>query len=140
MRELYTLAPEQIDLERRTIFLRRTKNGKQRQVPMTSVAVELLRQHKAHSKQLFRYWSGTFDCKDLCNDSALLSIYFAKIFEQAGCPDLHFHDLRHEATSRLFERTTLREVEIMKITGHSSTKMLGRYANLRASNLATALW
>ena len=58
----------------------------------------------------------------------------------AKCEDLHFHDLRHEATSRIFERTTLNEIEISKITGHRDPRMLRRYANLRASNLAEKLW
>ena len=58
----------------------------------------------------------------------------------AGCPDLRFHDLRHEATSRLFERTNLSDLQIAKITGHKDPRMLARYANLRGSDLAGALW
>ena len=69
-----------------------------------------------------------------------LSQQFGRIFASAKCPDLTFHDLRHEATSRLFERTNLSDVEIAKITGHKRLEMLKRYANLRASNLATRLW
>lgn len=55
-----------------------------------------------------------------------LSSQWARIFAAAGCEDLHFHDLRHEAVSRLFERTNLSDIEIAKISGHSSTKMLMR--------------
>lgn len=61
-------------------------------------------------------------------------------FEAAGCGDLHFHDLRHEATSRLFERTNLSGEAIMKITGHRSHAMVMRYLSLRASELAASLW
>ena len=56
------------------------------------------------------------------------------------CRDLHFHDLRHEATSRIYERTTLSDLEIASITGHSSLGQLKRYANLRGSKLAKKLW
>ena len=42
MREMYTVEKEQIDLPRRTVFLDRTKNGSKRQVPLSSVAVEIL--------------------------------------------------------------------------------------------------
>lgn len=62
------------------------------------------------------------------------------IFDIAKCEGLRFHDLRHEATSRLFERTSLSETQIMKITGHKSHKMMMRYANLRASDMAEGLW
>ncbi len=45
---------------------------------------------------------------------------------------LHFHDLRHEATSRLFERG-LSVAEVMSITGHSTTDMVDRYSHYSAS-------
>ncbi|MGI3899321.1 MAG: tyrosine-type recombinase/integrase [Janthinobacterium lividum] len=45
---------------------------------------------------------------------------------------LHFHDLRHEATSRLFERG-LTVAEVMSITGHSTTDMVDRYSHYSAS-------
>lgn len=48
--------------------------------------------------------------------------------------DLHFHDLRHEATSRLAEIFQLHE--LMKITGHGDSKMLARYYHPRAEDLA----
>jgi integrase len=51
--------------------------------------------------------------------------------------DFHFHDLRHEATSRLAEKLQIHE--LMKVTGHSSTAMLGRYYHPRASDLARKL-
>ena len=45
---------------------------------------------------------------------------------------LHFHDLRHEATSRLFERG-LSVAEVMSITGHSTTDMVDRYSHYSAA-------
>lgn len=51
--------------------------------------------------------------------------------------DLHFHDLRHEATSRLAEKLQMHE--LMKVTGHKSSSMLVRYYHPRASDLAQKL-
>lgn len=51
-------------------------------------------------------------------------------FRERWRADLAFQNLRHEATSWLFERTKMTEMKIMKITGHSLTRMLARYANL----------
>jgi integrase len=51
--------------------------------------------------------------------------------------DLHFHDLRHEATSRLAEHLQMHE--LMKVTGHTSSAMLARYYHPRASDLAKKL-
>ena len=48
--------------------------------------------------------------------------------------DLHFHDLRHEATSRLFEAGLSIE-QVALVTGHRDWKMLKRYTNLRPEDL-----
>ncbi|STQ14842.1 shufflon-specific DNA recombinase [Enterobacter cloacae] len=53
--------------------------------------------------------------------------------------DLHFHDLRHEAVSRLFELGTLNVMEVAAISGHKSMNMLKRYTHLRASQLVSKL-
>lgn len=143
LREMYTLCVHKVDLPKRTIFLDKTKNGDKRQVPMSGVARSLLESHilerqLAADDLLFPWWKG--DPRSLPAASDFLSKLFANVFEQAGCEDLRFHDLRHEATSRLFERTQLSETQIMKITGHKSQRMMMRYANLRGSDLAAALW
>jgi integrase len=48
--------------------------------------------------------------------------------------DLRFHDLRHEAVSRLFERG-LNPMEVAAISGHRSMQMLARYTHITASSL-----
>jgi integrase len=48
--------------------------------------------------------------------------------------DLHFHDFRHEATSRLFERG-LTTAEVMSVTGHSTTEMVDRYSHYSAGHV-----
>lgn len=141
LRECYSIDIEQIDLARRTIFLDKTKNGDSRQVPLSSVILPKLATAMAgRTGLLFPWWGGQPSQAELRRVTALLSRQFARIFAAAGCPDLHFHDLRHEATSRLFEKTALSEFEIAKITGHRSPRMLMRYANLRGSDLAAKLW
>lgn len=140
--EMYTLDAAQVDFAQRTIFLERTKNGSKRQVPMTSVADRLVREYLdgRASGQVFPWWRGVRDEAEMRRCTSLLSRQFGRIFDAAGCGDLRFHDLRHEATSRLFERTTLTDLQIAKITGHKDIRMLARYANLRGSDLAARLW
>lgn len=164
MSEMHTLEVVQVKLKDRTIFLDHTKNGDNRQVPLTTPAVKALKTYIAHVDKgtrgmeefkftkglLFPWWSGERETvgkrkgkpteESMRKATARLSQTFARIFEGAGCGDLHFHDLRHEATSRLFERTRLTDVQISRITGHKDPRMLRRYANLRASDLAGELW
>lgn len=132
--ELYTLTWSQVDLEKRTIFLDRTKNGDKRQVPMSSIAVELLK--SGGEGLVFPF----FRDGDRRKTTLRIGYHWSKVAKQAGCEDLRFHDLRHEATCRFFERTTLSDLQISRITGHRDPRMLRRYANLRGSDLAEKLW
>lgn len=61
----------------------------------------------------------------------------AELAEDPLLIDLHFHDLRHEATSRLAEKLQMHE--LMKVTGHKGTRMLARYYHPRAEDLAKKL-
>jgi len=62
----------------------------------------------------------------------------AKKPDPAFLADLHFHDLRHEATSRLFEKG-LGVMEVASMTGHKSLSMLKRYTHIEAEKLAKKL-
>jgi len=143
MREMFTLTWDQIDLDRRTIFLDRTKNGDSRQVPLSTVAVAVIKDYfTTGSKGIVfpLFWNGDTSKLGLRRASSRLSGRWRAVAALAKCDDLHFHDLRHEATSRLFERTTMTDIQISRITGHRDPRMLRRYSNLRASDLADRLW
>lgn len=119
--EIATLRWEHVHLEGRG-YLRLpgaiTKNGRSRVVPLNPRARRILATQPRTS--------------DLVFDTTVESIESA--FEHAlariGAKDLRFHDARHEATSRLFERTTLRPPEIGQITGHRDPRSLARYYNI----------
>ena len=139
LREMYTLSTDQVDVYKRTVFLNMTKNGTRRQVPLSSVAISALKDHLPDAgKMIFPWWDG--EQKSLVKTSDYLSKLFGSVAQAAGCVDLKFHDLRHEAVCRLYERTGLSDIQISKITGHKSLAMLRRYSNLRGSDLASALW
>lgn len=154
LREIYTLELPQVQREKRTVFLEKTKNGDRRQVPLSSPALKALERYMEQvltgergmdgfdfgSGRLFPWWDGNTDSVTLRRVTSQLSRQFARIFDAAGCPDLRFHDLRHEATCRFYERTNLSDLQIAKITGHKDIRMLRRYANLRGSDLAEQLW
>ncbi|WP_280337906.1 tyrosine-type recombinase/integrase [Salinicola acroporae] len=58
--------------------------------------------------------------------------------KQARLDDFRFHDLRHEAVSRLVE-AGLSDQEVAAISGHKSMQMLRRYTHLRAEDLVAKL-
>lgn len=51
--------------------------------------------------------------------------------------DLHFHDLRHEGTSRLAAKFQMHE--LMKVTGHKTSRMVNRYYHPRTEELVIKL-
>lgn len=63
-----------------------------------------------------------------------LSKYFKAACDALGIPDLHFHDLRHEGTSRLFE-DGYQIQQVALVTGHKDWRHLRRYTNLKPEDL-----
>jgi integrase len=157
MREMYTLTSDQIDIAKRTVFLDKTKNGDNRQVPLSSVAIEALTAYAKAKGLLFKsvrrttrkvggallfpdLFDGDWDPVALKGTTARISRRFGWLFKYSGVADFKFHDIRHEATCRIYERTALRDTEIARITGHKTQSMLKRYLSLRGSDLAPKLW
>ena len=67
-----------------------------------------------------------------------LKIAWRRACGRAGISNSSFHYLRHEATSRVFEKG-LNVMEVAAITGHKDLRMLQRYTHLRAEDLARKL-
>ncbi len=126
--ELIRLHWEHIDLSRRTAHLPDTKNGEARTVPLSTTAIRVLR---ALPRSLHgQVFPGI-------TTEAIKRAYIRAV-RRAGIEDLRFHDLRHEATTRLFEKG-LNIMEVATITGHKDLRMLRRYTHLKAEDLARKL-
>ncbi len=116
-----------VDLKKRTAHLPQTKNGEARTVPLSSRAVAIL-------EALPRNLDG-LDGRVFGTTYEGVHQAFVRACKRAGIEDLRFHDLRHEATSRLFEKG-FNPMEVSAITGHKTLQMLKRYTHLRAEDLA----
>lgn len=107
----------------------RRKSGNNQLVPLLDAtgydAVAILKEQKALSlgtDLVFPY------------NGKSLGTAFRRTCLELGIEDLHFHDLRHEGTSRLFE-AGFDIPEVSLVTGHKDWKMLKRYLNLRPHQL-----
>jgi integrase len=126
--EILNLEWQHVNLRSRIVHLPETKNGSPRDVPLTTDAVEAFtRLGVKQSGRVFHY------------TPAGIKSTWRYMLSRLGIEDLHFHDLRHEAISRLFERGTLDMLEIAAISGHKSLSMLKRYTHLRATRLVRKL-
>lgn len=126
--EILGLTWERINFKTSVAHLEDTKNGSKRDVPLSIRAREALLKLGVKSRgRIFTYTS-----------SGIKSTW-RFLTEKLKIEDLHFHDLRHEAISRLFELGTLDIMEVAAISGHKSLSMLKRYTHLRAHKLVQKL-
>jgi len=147
LREAYKLRVDQIDLARKVIRVEGSKARrgqlKPRVVPMApELRLTLAEAVKGRVGLLMSFWSGDPDEQDQV--TSRLSYLFADAFKRAGCIDLTAHDLRHEACCRWLERRNasgwvLSDVEVARIMGWSSMRMMLRYASIRGEDLAARL-
>jgi integrase len=127
--ELLDLRWEHVDLKLRVAHLPLTKNGDSRDIPLSRRAFQTLEQLRADGVKHERVFPMT-------GNSVRLAFEHLRV--RAGMSDFRFHDLRHEAISRLFE-TGLNIAEVASISGHREFKMLLRYTHLRAADLVARL-
>jgi integrase len=66
--------------------------------------------------------------------SSTVGTYFTRAVLKLGLEDLHLHDLRHEAISRLFE-AGYRIEQVALVSGHHDWAMLKRYTHVKAADL-----
>jgi integrase len=138
--EILNLRKRQVDLAARVVRLADTKNNFARTVPLTAAATTALKsavENPLRPKDCDLVFFG-----EPGKDGQRRAYQFAKIWtdikETLGISDLHFHDLRHEAVSRLVEGG-LSDQEVASISGHKSMQMLRRYTHLRAEDLVSKL-
>ncbi|WP_455284223.1 site-specific integrase [Cupriavidus necator] len=137
--EILNLEWERVSFRNRAIQLIDTKNGKPRGVPLSKramAAMDSLRRVAAH--HLGR--EGEISTGPVFAGLTVnaFKLAFDRTVKRAGLKNFRFHDLRHEATSRLFEKG-LSEMQVAKITGHTDIRMLARYTHLRVHDLAEKL-
>ena len=114
--ELLSLKWSRVDLDRGFVELQKTKNGHGRMVPLTAAALSVLSNLERDGDVVFPVKPGT------------LKQSWVRLVKRAGIDDLRFHDLRHEAISRLLEKG-LTIPEAASVSGRKTASMLLRYAH-----------
>jgi integrase len=125
--EIMGLTWSDVDLDERKAYLHTSKNGEPRQVPLTQRALEVL-------KALIKDETGRvfpMTVHDLRGQFNRAKAHAKEAWIEAGInpfDDLRFHDLRHEALSRLSD-LGLNVIELSCISGHKTLGMLKRYTH-----------
>jgi len=125
--EILGLRWENVDLERGTIYVLKTKSGKERRLPITSKLRNVLTCLGAKQQ------GPVFE---------MAEITFRRLFDTArkdsGLPHFRWHDLRHTFASN-FVMKTGNLPALQKILGHATPEMVLRYAHHSKSHLAVEM-
>jgi integrase len=124
--EILGLEWQHVNLRTRTLLIADSKNGTPRRIPLTRKAMEVLEGLETDQDAVFPINNSTFKNTWL------------RMMERLKIEDLHFHDLRHEAVSRLFEKG-LNVPEVASISGHRDWKKLRIYANPKPASILAKL-
>ena len=114
--EILGLRWSDTDLNRGLIKLHETKNGTARIVPLSSAAIKIISIQPEATSQVFPLSA------NVCR------LGWERLRVRAKLPHLRFHDLRHEAISRLFE-LGLTIPEVTMVSGHKTKSQVLRYAH-----------
>ncbi|MHB1268160.1 MAG: site-specific integrase [Acidithiobacillus ferriphilus] len=129
--EITYIKPADVDINKGHIFLKDTKNGESRTVPLTPSAKVIV--GRCLQRVELMGYTTLFGLNHVS-----ITHSFEAGCKKAGIVDLKLHDLRHEATSRFIEMG-LSTQEVMAITGHKSLTMLSRYTQLRTQDIVAKL-
>lgn len=128
--EVFRIAWSDLDAIRRVILVRnrkdpRNKAGNDQDVPLIGDALEIIQRQPRQDgeERIFPFHPQT------------VSKYFKLACDALSIPDLHWHDLRHEAASALAEAGWSPH-EIKAVTGHRKDEHLDRYVNMDPATVA----
>lgn len=122
--EVVGLTRANVDLPRRVARLPMTKNGTAREVPLSTEAVRLI-EALPEGDPVFGLSADNLDR------------LWRKLRDRAGVKGLTYHDSRHVAITRLSRKLDV--LALARVVGHKDLKMLGRYYNETAEELARRL-
>ena len=128
-REMLSLRWMDVDLKNRRLYLRETKNGALRILPLSAAALQVLGSLPQ---------GGAGDPVFAGVDAANLSVYTKRVFARLGIPDASFHTLRHTAASWLVQQG-VDLYAVGQILGHKTPRMTQRYAHLSPDYMAGAV-
>lgn len=123
--EITRLTWEDVHLRERWAFVAKSKNGDERHALLTARAVELVKMLPKCNTRVFPVNANSVGTE------------FRVALAALGINDLHFHDSRHEACSRLCKYLTV--MELAAVIGHRDLKSLMIYYNPTPAELASKL-
>lgn len=123
--EIVSLTPDAVSVEGRFARLLKTKNGDERQVPLSKAAIALLERLPENKTSVFGL-NGTS-----------LDALFRKARKKAGLSGFTFHDARAEALTRMSRKVDM--LTLGRIAGHRDLKSLSVYYRESATDIAARL-
>jgi integrase len=129
--EILALRWDELDFVNNRIWVRRSKNGEPRHIPMTARVREALQKHPRRIGHSLVF-VGRTKAGRVSNG---IREVFVDLLDEAGIKDFTFHDLRHTFASHLV-MAGVDLYAVAKLLGHKDVKQTQRYAHLSPAFLA----
>ena len=126
LEESLSLEWSRVNLLRRTILIRETKNGSPKTLPLNKIALNVLNQRSKVKSIKHDYVFISFRGKKV--HPKFLRKCFYEVLKEAGIQNLLLHDLRHTFATRLAQ-AGVDLYKISKLLGHKDIRMTQRYAH-----------
>ena len=127
--EIAALTLDRVDIDKRAARLVETKNGTKRDVPLSMEAIRIIKQLRNDAESDFGNIFGL--------TTRQIDVNFRKAKARAMIDDLHFHDTRHLAITRLAHKLDV--LSLARMVGHKDLRQLQIYYNMSAEDMAKKL-
>lgn len=140
--ELITLKWEDVDFKKSIAHLHDTKNGEARDVPLSELALQVLKARREKQKRaVYVFTSQAQSAEGGHIQPAAISRAFRRVRdeiekEKGERLNLRLHDLRHTSATRWHQDGFKNPIDLMSITGHKDIRSLARYVNNKAEEIA----
>jgi len=135
--EIRNIRKSHINFDNQTLHIPETKTETPRTIPLSTRAITALKD-QIQSLSDTNVVQMERDPKLFRMSAPMFRHEIHKYRVKLDMEDWRFHDLRHEATSRLFERG-LNVMEVALVTGHQDLRMLKRYTHIKPESLVARL-
>lgn len=132
--EILNLTWKDVDLERGRIILHQTKNGDRRLVPITGIALDLLKEVYEKRNPIIKLLFPS----SISSQPIDLRFAWEHALNEANIEDFKFHDLRHCCASYL-AMSGASLAEIAEVLGHRTLNMVKRYAHLSEAHTSAVV-
>lgn len=135
LNELLSVEHKDVDMDRREIYLNKTKTDSPRTIPMSEILWAQFRAQPRHISCSYVFYNN----KGTKYPMKYMSTEISRTFKRAKIKDASAHTLRHTFASRFLQQNGEEFARLQQILGHSRLEQTRKYAHLATEHLHSSI-